>query len=390
MKYTNKFSFKKINKKNFIKTIFISLIIILVIVFLSLYIANINFRNFVDIKILKKTINSSNSTSINFSDDESNSVFAYDKYIAILNKNNFYTYTSSGNKSFDLTIELNNPIYSSCNKFICLAEKGGQNIYLINDQNIAWQKSIEGEISKISVNKNGYVAVIVSGTSYKSIIITYNPNGKELFRTYLSTTIAIDTAISNNNKYLSIAEIDYSGTSIQSNIKILSFDKAQTNPTEAVEYIYPASSNSIVTCINYNSKNKLVCMYDNSIHVIQNNSDSELANFSEKGDLFFDTNLSDTYIKVSDKPNGLFSGIEVHLVDVNTNKDSIYALTSTPKSIYCDNKTIALNLGSEIHFINDSAWLIKKYTTTQEAKDIVIGNGIAGIVYKNKIEIINL
>lgn len=390
MKFYNKSSLKKINKKNLIISICIIIFILLLIIGFSLYIANQNVRDFFDIYLFKKNISSNNSTKIDFNDDESTFVFSYDKYIAILNKNNFTTYNSSGNKAFNINTEISNPTTSSSNRFICLAEKNGQRVYLINGQNIAWQKDIEGNISKVNVNKNGYVSVIVTGTSYKSVVITFDSTGKELFKTYLSSTTTIDSAISNDNKYLAIAEIDYSGTAIQSNIKILSIEKSQNDPTKAIDYIYPADSNSIVMDINYNSKNRLVCMYDNSIHLIQNNSDKELTKISDKTDLFFDINLTDTYIRVSQNSNTLFSGNEAHLIDISSNKDSLYSINGTPKSIYCADNTIAINLGSEIDFINNSGWLLKKFNTTQEAKNIVLGSGIAGIVYKNKVEIINL
>lgn len=390
MKFYNKSSFKRINRKNLIISICIIILILLLIISFSLYIANQNVRDFFDIYLFKKNISSNNSSKIDFNDDESTFVFSYDKYIAVLNKNNFTTYNSSGNKAFDLSVELSSPIASSNNRFICLGENGGKKLYLINGQNIAWQKDIEGAISKVNVNKNGYVSIVVTGTSYKSVVITYDSNGKELFKTYLSSTTAIDSAISNDNKYLAIAEIDYSGTAIQSNIKILSIEKSQNDPTNAIDYIYPADSNSIALDINYNSKNRLVCMYDNSIHLIQNNNDTELTKISDKTDLFYDINLTDTYIKISQNSNTLFSGNEAHLVDISSNKDNLYSINGTPKSIYCADNTIAINLGSEIDFINNSGWLIKKFNTTQEAKNIVLGSGIAGVVYKNKVEIINL
>ena len=53
----------------------------------------------------------------------------------------------------------------------------------------------------------------------------------------------------------------------------------------------------------------------------------------------------------------------------------------------CDNK-IALNLGSEIHFIDTNGWLIKKYTSEKEIRKIVITDDIACIVYRDKLEIV--
>ena len=60
------------------------------------------------------------------------------------------------------------------------------------------------------------------------------------------------------------------------------------------------------------------------------------------------------------------------------------------KEIYTTGNIVALNLGAEVEFINTSGWLVKRYTAEQEITSIVISNSIAGIVYRDKIEIINL
>ena len=96
--------------------------------------------------------------------------------------------------------------------------------------------------------------MILSGTSYKTVIVTFNPEGKELFKTYLSTTDTVAVQISNDNKYLAIAEVDTTGTVIQSNIKIISIEKAQTEPSNSIIYTYKAEPNSMIVNIKYQSK----------------------------------------------------------------------------------------------------------------------------------------
>ena len=98
---------------------------------------------------------------------------------------------------------------------------------MVTDKDVSWDTTIEGNISQIFVNKNGYVAVVITGTLNKTVIKMYNPSGKAMFTQYLSSTRAVDVNISNDNKYLAIAEIDTSKTTIQSNIKIISIDKAE-------------------------------------------------------------------------------------------------------------------------------------------------------------------
>ena len=218
---------EELGKKNKVKVAIIFILITALVISVGFYIGNEQFRTFVNRYILRKEIIENNVTSIDVSSMENPSIYAYDNYITILNKNILTTYSSSGKKEYEHEISVSDAIYSSNNRFLTVAQKNGQNLYLISGANLLWQTEIEGEIQKIDVNKNGYVSVIISGSSYKTVISTYSPQGKELFKTYLSSTIAIDTTISNDNKYLAIAEINTSGTTIQTNIKIISLEKAR-------------------------------------------------------------------------------------------------------------------------------------------------------------------
>ena len=51
---------------------------------------------------------------------------------------------------------------------------------------------------------------------------------------------------------------------------------------------------------------------------------------------------------------------------------------------------IALNLGNEILFYNNSGWLTKRYYADQEVNKIVLCDDVAGIIYNEKIELVSL
>lgn len=68
----------------------------------------------------------------------------------------------------------------------------------------------------------------------------------------------------------------------------------------------------------------------------------------------------------------------------------MYTAQGTIKDIKTSGSNIALNLGSSIDFINTNGWLVKKYISEKEIQDIVIAEKVAGIVYKDKVEITNL
>lgn len=387
------FNNKTLNKKKVMISMIIIILIIILVVISAIYITNSNFRNLMDQYVFRKSVTENNLECIDINSESNTHIYAYDKYIVTLEKNILTHYSSSGKKESELKLEISEPIFDSDGKYIMIAEKNKQKIYLVNNNNIVWQKDIEGTISKISVNKNGYTSVIISGTTYKSVIAVFDKDGKELFKTYLSSTIAMDSSISEDNKYLSFAEINTSGTLIQSTVKTISMDKAKETPSDSIIYTYDADQNELIVNMKYQDKNRLVCIYNNGVHVINNNKDELLMSLNEKDKkiAFSDIELNNCAYRIMEKSTGLFkANSTIELYNTATKKQNVYTFDGVAKRIYSHSSIIAIDLGSEVHFIGTNGWLIKKYSSTQEIKDIVIAENLAGIIYRDKIEIINL
>lgn len=382
---------KKINAKKIIILSFLIVIIILIITMGILYVVNLQFRDWVDINILQKETYKDDVAVINFNVDANAEICAYDKYIGILSKNKFGIYNSSGKEEKSLDIPINNVLFSSSNKFLGIAENQGQNIYLVSGQNLLWENKIEGSISKIYVNKNGYMAVVIADTSYKTIVSLYNPNGKELFKIYLSTTRVADVTISNDNKFMALAEIDTTSSVIKSNVKVISVENAQTDTDKSIAYIHNAESNKLLTNIKYQDKNKLVCMYDNSIEIIQNENNTEILNFSNRKTSFATIELNNGVAIIEEKSSGLFTAdSEIAFINTDNQKENIYTTNDVTKEIYSHGNIVALNLGSQLHFVNSGGWLVKKYIAGQEISQVYLSESLACIVYRDKIEIVKL
>ena len=219
----------------------------------------------------------------------------------------------------------------------------------------------------------------------------YNPDGKEMFKTYLSSTRTADVTISNDNKHLAIAEVDTSGTIIQSNIKVISIDKAKSDPTNSLENTYKGESDKLITNIEYQDKDRLICMYTDNIHMIENNQDITLMENQNKKMIFQSVELVNHAIQIEEKSSGLFTADSViHIVNTENRTEKDYTVNAVTKEIYTYGNMIALNLGTEVEFINTDGWLVKRYIANQEITNIVVSNNIAGIIYRDKIEIIDL
>ena len=80
----------------------------------------------------------------------------------------------------------------------------------------------------------------------------------------------------------------------------------------------------------------------------------------------------------------------MNIVNISNKNVKQYTVESVAKDIYTYGNIIALNLGTEIEFVNTEGWLVKRYISNQEITNIVVSDNMAGIIYRDKIEIINL
>lgn len=383
---------KKINKKKLGVLIAIITVIILIITTIILYNSNKNFRDFMDKYIFRKDVTEENIPSIEIDYDSNTNIIPYGKYICILAENTLFQYDSSGKKQKEVKIEINNPIYDVDNKYLVIGEKDNQKLYLISEDHVIWEKNIDGNLNKVTVNKNGYVCIIVTGTTHKSVIVTYDNKGNELFKSYLSSTVAVDARISPNNDSLAYAEVNYSGTKIKSNIKVISTSEAKEKNTEP-KYIYNAPQDSLILKIKYQDKNNLICMYDNSIHKISENVDNEIFKLDESDNkiTFADINLTNHIFRTLEKSTGIFSAnTVVEIKNISNDREIVYTVEEVVKSVVSYGDVMAFNLGNEVDFVDTNGWLVKRYYSSQVIENIVLCEGVAGIVYRDRIELVNL
>ena len=273
---------REISIRKIMIIIFLIILIIAIIIFVSKYIAEESFRKWVDVNILKKDIGTEDVVSIDLKTDKNNQIYCYSKYICILNDKNLKLYDSSGINVTDISIDINTALFASNGNYLAVAEKNGQEICVILDKTFMWKQKLDGEILQISMNRNGYVAIITTDTTYKSIITVYDFNGKQLLKNYLSTTRVVDVTISNDNKYVAFAELDSSGTLIQSNIKIMSIEEAQKDSEKAIIYTYEAETSKMIVNIEYQEKDILVCTYDDTVDIINQEQNTQILPIDDK------------------------------------------------------------------------------------------------------------
>lgn len=381
---------REINIRKIIITGIVVVLILAVVIIFSLYIAEEGFRKWVDINVLRKDISSESVATVDLNVDKNNQIVCYNKYIGILNEKNLKIYNSAGENITDISVNINTAIFSTNDRYLAIAEKNGQELCVISDKTYLWTQKVDGEIQQICVNKNGYVILVTTDTTYKSIITVYDNSGKQLMRNFLSSSRVTDVSISDDNKYLAYSEIDTSGTLIKSSVKIISIEKAQSNSAESTIYTKEAETSKMILKIQYQENGELVCVYDDSINIVKDGYEQELIKKEDEA-TFVSGNLGNSIAYIKEEQRSAFnSSSTLNIVNTSSKQTYKYNFGEIAKEMYTTGNVIGINIGTEIYFIKTNGMLIKKYTSNQEITNVMITNNIAIIIYKDRIEVINL
>lgn len=381
---------RELNIRKMVMIIIIGIIAVAVIGIFSLYIAEEDFRKWVDISILRKDITSENVATIDLNVDKNNQIYCYNKYICILNEKNLKLYNQTGENITDISVDINTAIFSSNDKYLAIAEKNGQEFCVITDKTYSWRQKVDGEILQVNINKNGYVALITTDTTYKSIITVYDQDGKQVMRNFLGSSRVTDITISNDNKFVAYAELDTSGTLIKSSVKIISIEKAQAKSEDFIVYEKEADISKMIIKVQYQEKNNLICVYDDSINIIKDYKESEMLKNTDEI-TFVSGNLNNGIAYIKEKRNGIFDySSTLEIINSSNNQEYTYSFDEIAKEMYTYGNIIGVNIGTEIYFVNTNGMLIKKYTSNQEITNVVMSNNLTIVIYKDRIEIINL
>lgn len=382
-----KFKERRKNRK-VIKFTIITLIAIIILVFIALYMANKSFNSFIDTYILKKRISENDANSLTIDTDNLSLIYAYDKSLVVYSDGSINFYNTDAKQTGNIEMTLSKPIADSEDKYLALADYGLQKMCLIKSNSLVWQKDIEGKISKVSVNKQGYVAVSVTGTTYESIVMLFNENGDLLFSKYLSTYV-IDVDISDDSKYIAIAEVDNSTILPVTKIEMVSVGLASTSSENATINTYEAESNKLLTGMNFQSKNVLVCSFEDYVLKMTDSSSDRLYEFSDLT-AYLEVDSRKGFVRIDKEESSVFKSDYRLKITNENNSEKVYIIEGSIKSLVCKDNKIALNLGKEVQFIDNNGWLVKKFIGNQEVKSVLVSNKIGIIVFKDKISIVNL
>ena len=342
-----------------------------------------------DRKILGTSIEEEDLPKIEYEQDKNIKVIAYQDYVATILENQLKIYNKNGKLETEISINVTNPIFATNKKYLLIGDLEKNNLYMIYKNTLQWEKKLDDEITSLTITENGAVGVILTNKTYKSIISVYNITGTEVFKIYLSTTHANKMTISNDMKFMSFIEFNFSGTTTESKVKIVDVSKVKNSAADAIIHTYLPENDEVIVNIKY-YKDKLIVLTDNAAYLYQNGNKNEIYRFNDRTK-FADINLDGKICIVEESPKSIMNNdFEIKIIDPETKKENINQLKSTIKNINCYGDIIIAETGNEAKIINKLGWLIKTFKTSRNIKQISMAQNVVAIIYKSKIEILSI
>lgn len=168
---------------------------------------------------------------ISRSDSSAAKYLAYDSgYLKY--SNDGASYVSMDNTLlWNQSYEMADPMVSICDSYVAVADRDGETIYVMNEDGLQCEITVNMPISRVEVASQGTVAVLMeeSGTGYLSL---FDTNGDQIAEGAIhveNSGIPMDIALSTNGKNLAVSIVDVSSGSAGTTIQFYNFGTTGQN-----------------------------------------------------------------------------------------------------------------------------------------------------------------
>lgn len=144
-------------------------------------------------------------------------------------------YSFSGDTYAEEVLTMDNPVLSASSSSGVVYDAGGQSLFLFRNAEKAFTLSLpdSGELLSARTNDRGWLTVTAQESGYKGAVTVYDAESEKVIQVNLSSTFAVDAALSPDNKTVAVVTIDQENGVFSS--KILFYPVNSTQPSAQLD-----------------------------------------------------------------------------------------------------------------------------------------------------------
>lgn len=301
-------------------------------------------------------------------------------FILKVSKDGIRLLDKKGSEILTETTPLNNPVARTNGKAFLVADTGGQNVYVADENGILWKDALDVNIRNADISRDGYVTLVTDSKRYKNEVRVYDTNGLELFRSIIANDFAVAAKISPSSKQMVINSINTDGVRAATGLKFLDMKGADLGAVSL------DSRDSLFPAIIYSRAGDLFAIGDKAILCLDKDRET-------KWELEF-SNVTGACVTDGGKLVAVAAGDggkELTVYSAAGKELAACNVDGGAKSVGVGGGLIAVGTQKEVFIYNEKCRLVGKYASKYDITDVYFfSRQQAAVVTKNQVTVISI
>lgn len=285
---------------------------------------------------------------------------AYGKDVLFISGEGVRAYNTSGQEIWKIQSANTNPFIDISEKYLLLGELSGKTFSVYSGSKELRTCKLENNLISARLNKNGYVVLLCEEAGYRGMAAVQNLKGNEIFRWYSGEGYVIDAALSDDNRYLAVAQLMTNKEKVYSRVMFFDIEKNEQISTEERE-------DCIIAKVQFSSGGWITV------------SDSEMLGFSKDGKRKYEVGFQGRTVTAFDieNPNNLVfafinnqNNTALEMYDKNGKLRGSYAASGELKNLSAEGEVILCSQLRALMYLDPSGRLRKSENIAHDIKSV--------------------
>ena len=285
---------------------------------------------------------------------------AYDKDVLLVSGEGVCAYNASGQEVWRIQTANTSPFVDTEGKYLLIGEMSGKSFGVYSGNKELRACKPENNLISAKLNKNGYTVLLCEEAGYKGKAVVQNLKGNEVFKWYSGEAYMTDAALSDDNRYLAVAQLMTNKEKVYSRMIFFDIEKNEQIAMEERE-------DCIIAEVRFSGSGWTAV------------SDSELLGFTKTGKIKYEVGfqgrtVSDFNI---DNPNNMvFAFINnqnntvLEMYDKNGKLRGSYAASGELKNLTVKGEVVLCSQLRNLMYLDPSGRLRKTESISHDMKNV--------------------
>ena len=236
---------------------------------------------------------SESETTTGISYDSDGMAATFKDGVAILSPSVLEILNNTGEQFMSVKTGFSNPALLTNDRYVIAYDRGGTHLLITNSFSVVFDKTMNENITLVTISEDNYLSVITTGGGYKNNLYVYNDSFEEVYVWHSNERYLLNGEVSPDEKSVAVICYNISGGNTVAEMVGIRLDREEISWT--------ATLDDLPLDMCYKSASSIALLYEDRLEFWNNNGD-------EQNTYMFEKNFLQAYYMDSDRTVVCLSG----------------------------------------------------------------------------------